>query len=248
MAKTPQVKRPRSEEGVQAAAERAEIMRSWMSSHIYNGKPVSQGALIRMTGLPESVVVGMLARSGRNGDVGALRGYNVVKLLRGMRLVDPDLTGESVARMLKVREDRLERWLGAETRELLEDGEMAVIPHGMAWLNNPDREPFEQLAARTAVPMDPMMATAVRAAVDTRGYSAAERKRLTEDRVWIEPLRHPLQGSLSAPAGWQVTVTDSAGPAFRLWQFQGLPWALPAAAEFGLGWTEIGFILSLSEK
>ena len=101
-----------------AARQRGDTLRIWMAEHTFEGRPVSQAILARLTGLGPSIVAGMMARTGHVRDIGAMQARSVARLIGGMRLVDPTMTGERAAEMFKVLAEFRARWAGAERREI----------------------------------------------------------------------------------------------------------------------------------
>ena len=225
-------RRQRTPEEARAAVERADRLRAWMASHRYQGRPVTQTMLIELTGLAESIVSGFLARSGQYRDLAGLQAGNVSKLVDGMRKVNPQLTGESIAEMLGIPVERRDRWIGIE-QPLPERIDTTGYAMGAVPAFGPSA------AGGSASAFFPQASPVSLPPADVQTFQVQAMKTVQ--------LQQPLLGVVTAPGGWTViTGPDQPAGAVLWFLATGAPWSLPAGINPGPGSTRVGSIRSLN--
>ena len=195
-----------------AARSRGDLLRTWMSEHTYEARPVTQAILSRLTGFGPSIIAGLMARTGHVRDIGLMQERSVSRLVSGMRKIDPAMTGERAAEMFDVPVRLRARWVSAESR-------LVSFPPGI---------PAPPITGETRFPVAPA--------------AAAPR---TFDRFLV-PLHAPLMGTLSAPAGWVLTIDPAVSTGEILWIAGGCHWAMPERFGGAARWFRVGGIVSLN--
>lgn len=221
---------PRTPEEAAAVLARSDRLRAWMSSSRYQGRPISQQLLIQLTGLADSIVSGLMSRTGQYRDLAGMRSDNISRLVDGMRKVDSSLTGESIAQLLDIPRERWDRWIGAE-------GPVVTVQPATGQRYGPPTPVDPGLHAHGGGSAPLLMVGPVTDPPDVQPYMLQ-----VHDTV---PLRSPLQGAVTAPAGWSVTLGPDSASGEVLWLLGGQPWALPAGVHPGAGCVRLGSIRTL---